>query len=93
MAASSFAVIAKETLDFITQSVENGSRMGQRLVAARERTEHFKEEDEVTLVQRPRRDLHQMEIEVTREDTLFAAKRCVHAVNIYSDREKRVVEQ
>ena len=81
MASSSFAVIAKETLDFITQSVEDGSRMGQRLVAARECTKHYKEEDDVVLVQRPQRDLYQMTIEVTREDTLFAAKRCAHTVN------------
>ena len=76
MASPSLALIAKDTVNYMTRSVANGTRLGQLLIAARNNTTHYKEEDTLSLVQRSQEELHQTTIEVTREDTLFAAKRC-----------------
>lgn len=67
------AAIGKETVFFMEQRIADGHAIGKRIAAARERTEHFKQEDVIVLEPRPER--FETILEVTREKTLVAGKR------------------
>eukprot|EP00210_Caulerpa_lentillifera_P007257 g6943.t1 len=69
------AAIARETVLFMEQSVADSNALGRRLVSARERTEHFKQED--TVVLEPPMEHFHTTLEVTREKTLAASKRLI----------------
>lgn len=71
--SSTLTHVAHTTLAFMNENVSKLAPLGIRLISARERTVHYKDEDTFTL--EPQEKSFETNIEVTREKTLIAAKR------------------
>eukprot|EP00210_Caulerpa_lentillifera_P006170 g5895.t1 len=70
------ARIARETADFVRDQILRGTVLGNAFRAAKEGTQHFKEEDSIELTPRGPEELHPNTItEITNEKSLVTAQR------------------
>jgi len=72
------AQIARETVNFVKAQIGQASVLGNAFSAAKEGTEHFKEEDDIVLTPRGTDDIHSTVFEVTHERCLTASERSAH---------------